>query len=137
MTAYSGCDGTIVLPSGNLVEMSGFTLDESAETINTSVMDGTCANDVEVSTTSWGGSLELFYDPDELAQGELSIGAAVDAEFYPLGEVEALERMTGQMLITAKSMPVEANGLIALSITFEGKGLLTREATPPPALINL
>jgi len=45
---------------------------------------------------------------------------------------EALERMTGQMLITARSMPVEANGLIALSITFEGKGLLTREPTPAP-----
>jgi len=132
MGVYNGCNGTIVLASGNLVEMSGFTLDESAETINTSIMDGTCANDVEVSTISWSGSVELFYDPDELAQGELSIGATVDAEFYPLGEVEALERMTGQMLITARSMPVEANGLIALSITFEGKGLLTREATPPP-----
>ena len=132
MSAYSGSNGTIKLPSGDLIEMTGFTIDEAANTANTSIMDGTCATDSEVITTSWNGSLELFYDPDELAQSELSVGAVVDAEFYPLGNSEALERMTGQVLILTRSMPVEVNSLIALSVTFDGKGLLTREATPPP-----
>jgi len=129
MTAFSGCDGTVVIPGfGNLLEISAFNLEETAETINTPVMDGTCANDVEASTTAWAGSMELFYDPNESAQGQIVIGATVSAEFYPLGTIVApgYEKMSGDILITGLTMPVEANALVSVSVTFEGKGQLVR-----------
>ena len=119
MSTYTGCNGTITVDGQTIIELTGFTIDEATDAIREPIMDGDCADDVEAGSKSWSGSIEEFFDPDDVGLGVLVNGATVLAVFTPI----AGYTITGEILITAISMPIETDGMITQSFTFEGKGL--------------
>ena len=118
MSSYTGCNGTITIDGATIIELTGFTIEEATETIQEPIMDGNCSVDVEAGNKSWSGSIEAFFDPDDLGLSPLENGATVAAVFTPISGYT----ITGLILITAISMPVETDGMITQSFSFEGKG---------------
>ena len=122
MSSYTGCNGSINIDGQAIIELTGFTIDEATETISEPIMDGECAVDVEAGNKSWGGAIEGFFDPDDLGQAPLENGAIVSAVFQPIIGYT----ISGLILITGVSLPIETDGMITQSFTFEGKGLTVK-----------
>lgn len=127
---FTGDAGVISIGGNDIIELTGFTLDEAAETIDTTTMDGTCTKDSEVGTISFSGSIDLHYETIDLAAGNLTIGSTVAVIFYPTGATTGMESISGTILITGLSMPVERDSMVTRAVTFEGKGQLTRATLP-------
>jgi len=127
---YTGDSGVISIGGNDIIELTGFTLDESADTIDTTTMDGSCAKDSEAGTISYSGTIDLHYEFTDPATLNLVVGATVAVIFYPIGVVSGMESLTGTILVTAMSIPVERDSMVMKSITFEGKGQLVRGVVP-------
>ena len=126
MAVYKGCEGTISIGATPAVvgEVTDWSIDESAEIIDASAI-GSCARAKEVGPTSWTGNISAHWDPTDVGQTAISIGASVEIDVYPSGDVTGDTHYTGTVLITGISRSGSFDGLVKTSFSFEGSGALT------------
>ncbi len=128
---YSGCKGVVQVGAvpDRIVELTGFTIDQSANSLDASILDGTCTRRVKAGQLSWSGTIEAFYDPVDAGLTFLTVGSNVPAQFYPTGEETGEQYLFGSILITSVGLPVVTDGMITQSFAFDGDGVLTIEDT--------
>lgn len=117
---YSGCEGLVTVFGQAVIELTGFTVEQSTNALDASKMDGTCNRSVKKGKTSWSGNVDIFYDPDELWRDDLKNGLVVGLTMYP----EVSKNLSGNALISNISTPIEIDGMITQSFTYEGIGEL-------------
>ena len=78
MASHIGRDGIVKVGSANTVaEVKSFSIEESADTVETTKMTDTSRTHA-ITLTSFSGSLDCFWDEtDTTGQGALTIGASV------------------------------------------------------------
>jgi len=126
MAVHKGSEGTVKVGANAVAGIRSFSIEESADTLETTVM-GNTARTYLTSLTSWSGSVDVYWDEtDTTGQGALTNGAQVTLNVYPEGDTAADTYYTGSAIVTGVSVSSSFDGMIEASISVQGTGPLTQ-----------
>ncbi len=126
MALTKGRDGTVKVGANTVAEIKDWSLEQSAETIDGTVL-GSTDKAVSDGLKSWSGSLNCFWDSsDTNGQEALSVGASVTLNMYPGGDSSGETEYTGTAIITGISRSGNNGGNVEASFSFEGNGALAQ-----------
>lgn len=123
MACYVGKDGIVKVGATNVGEVTNFSLEVTAETIDCTSMGLTYRSFVP-SYINWTGSVDVNWDPDDSGQVALVIGTEVALALYPEGDVAGDTEYSGQAIVTGFSRSASFDGIVTANITFQGNGAL-------------
>jgi predicted secreted protein len=125
MASHIGRDGIVKVGANTVAEVKSFSIEESADTVETTKMTDT-ARSHAITLTSFSGSLDCFWDEtDSSGQGALTIGASVTLGLYPEGGGTGATYYSGTALVTGVSRTASFDGMVEASISVQGTGALT------------
>ena len=124
MATHTGSEGTILIGSDTLAEIRSYTLESTGEVIEDTSM-GDSARTYKAGLTTFTGSLEVFFDEGDTAQGNLDAGSSVTLEIYPEGSDAGDTYYTGTALVTGRTVTASFDGMVEMSISVQGSGALT------------
>ena len=132
MATTKGSSGVVKLAvNGGSVaamgEIRSFTLDETADTIEDSVM-GDTARTYLSSLTSATLSMDVYWDDADAVQLVMDSGAALDWELYPTGTGTGEKYYSGGGILTSKSLTASFDGMVEGRFALQVSGAVT-EAT--------
>ena len=124
MATHTGSVGLIKVGTDTVGELRSFSLETTADTIESSNM-GTTARTYKAGLTAWSGSASLFWDELDTGQLALVLGTEITVKVYPEGATTGDKYYTGSAIVTAKSVSASFDGLVESSISFQGTGALS------------
>lgn len=125
MATHIGRDGVIKVGANTVAELRSFSIEETGDTVEDTVMTDT-ARTFTPTLTSFTGSADVYWDEtDTLGQAALTVGAAVSIGFYPEGDTVGDTYYTGSCIVTGVSRSSSFDGMVEASITLQGSGALT------------
>ena len=125
MATHKGSEGSVKVGSATIAEVKSYSLEESADTIETTKM-GDAARTYLPSLTSFSGSVDCFWDETDTAgQVALAVGATVTLVFYPEGSASGDTYYSGTALVTGKTITGSFDGMVEASISVQGTGVIT------------
>ena len=125
MATHKGSEGLVKVGSATIAEVKSYSLEESADTIETTKM-GDAARTYLPSLTTFSGSVDCFWDETDTAgQVALTPGASVTLVFYPEGATSGDTYYSGTALVTGKTITGSFDGMVEASITIQGTGVIT------------
>ena len=125
MAVHKGSEGTVKVGVNGILEVRSYSIEESADTLETSTMGDTARTYVP-SLTTFTGSVDVYWDEtDSTGQGALTIGAQVTLNVYPEGDSSTDTYYTGSAIVTGVTRTASFDGLVEASITLQGTGALT------------
>ncbi len=125
MATHRGSEGTVKSGANAIAEIRSYTITQSADTIEDTVM-GDSARTYLSSLTSFSGSIECYWDETD-TNGQLTLdpGSTVTINIYPEGSTSGDMYYTGSVIITEKSITASFDGMVEASFSFQGTGALT------------
>ena len=129
MATHTGSEGTVRVGATNAVlEIRSYSVEETADTVeDTSMGDG--YRTFKTTLKGWSGSIDVFWDEtDTTGQGALVPGSEVAIRFYPEGPTATDVYLTGQAIVTGKTITGSFDGMVESTITVQGTGALTSAA---------
>ena len=131
MATHIGRDGVIKVGANAIAELRSFSIEETADTVETTTMT-LSARTHKVTLTSFSGSADVYWDETDTAQTSLAVGTEdLTIEFYPEGTAVGATYYTGTMHVTGVSKSSSFDGMVEASITFQGTGALTSDTVTP------
>ena len=125
MAVHKGSEGTVKVGANGILEIRSYSIEESADTLETSTMGDTARSYVP-SLTTFTASVDVYWDENDTnGQGALSIGAEVTLNVYPEGDASTDTYYTGSAIVTGVTRTASFDGLVEASITLQGTGALT------------
>lgn len=124
MAVHKGSEGAIKIGSATVAEVKSYSLDESADTIETSNM-GSSARTYLASLTSFSGSVDCMWDETDSSQNALAVGSTVTLLWYPEGSGTGATYYSGSVIVTGKNITASFDGLVEASIAVQGSGAIT------------
>ena len=125
MAVHKGSEGTVKVGVNGILEIRSYSIEESADTLETSTMGDTARTYVP-SLTTFTGSVDVYWDEtDSTGQGALTVGAEVTLNVYPEGDASSDVYYAGSAIVTGITRTASFDGLVEASITLQGTGALT------------
>ena len=134
MAASSGNGGVLQTSPDNstysaIASLQSWTLEQAADTIETSAMGTSLTKTFIPGQTSFSGSADALWNDDDTSQESIQTAlAAGDTSFYvklyPIGTSSG-DYYSGNIVITGFSITSSLNSPIGFSFTFQGTGTLT------------
>jgi|TARA_R110000824_G_scaffold44389_1_gene129149 predicted secreted protein len=125
MAVHKGSEGAIKIGSNTIAEVKSYSLDESADTIETTSM-GDAARTHVSSLTTFSGSVDAMWDEtDTNGQVALAVGSTVTLLWYPEGSDSGDTYYSGSVIVTGKTITGSFDGLVEASISVQGSGAIT------------
>ena len=124
MATHTGSEGTIKIGSDTLGEIRSYTLESTGEVIEDTSM-GDSARTYKAGLTTFTGSLEVFFDEADTAQGNLDSGSEFTLAIYPEGADAGDTYYTGTAIVTGRTVTASFDGMVEMSISVQGSGALT------------
>ena len=125
MATHHGKEGVVKAGGSGIGELTGFTLETTADVVeDTALTDAT--KSFVAGRTSFSGSLDMNYDETDSPQQTLTVGSEISFVLLPEGNSSGDESFTGSGIITGMSVNNGMDALISRSVTFQGRGTLTR-----------
>ena len=138
MATHIGRDGIIKVgttgggssASSAVAELRSFSIEETGETVEDTVMTDTARTHLP-TLTSFSGSADCYWDePDTDGQVALAVGTQCSLRFFPEGATgSGKQTYHGDVIVTGVSRSASFDGLVECSITFQGTGALTSDTT--------
>ena len=134
MATTKGTSGVVKLAvSGGSVaamgEVRSFTLSESADTIEDSVM-GDSARTYVSSLTSATLSMDVYWDDADTVQLVMDTAADLDWELYPTGSGTGEKYYSGSGVVTSKEISASFDGMVEGSFELQVSGAVTEGTAP-------
>ena len=125
MAVHKGSEGTVKVGANAIAEIRSYSLEESADTLETTSM-GDSARTFLPSLSTFSGSVDVYWDEtDTTGQGALTIGAEVTLNVYPEGDTSGDTYYTGSAIVTGITRSGSFDGMVEASISVQGTGALT------------
>ena len=134
MAAYSGNGGGLQTSADDstynaIASLQSWTLEQAADTIETSSMGTSLTKTFIPGQTSFSGSADALWNDDDTSQESIQTAlTGGDSTFYiklyPVGTSSG-DYYSGQVVITGFSITSSLNSPIGFSFTFQGTGTLT------------
>ena len=125
MATLTGNNGTVKVGSAAIAEIRSFSVDETMDTIESTSMGDTYRT-FETSLKSWSGSVDIFFDDtDTTGQGALTVGSEVTVNFQVEGDTTGDHLLSGEAIVTGRTINSSFDGLVEASLSLQGDGALT------------
>lgn len=125
MATHKGQDGIVKVGANAVAEVRSFSIEETADTVEDTVMTDTSRTYIS-TLKSFTGSLDVFWDEtDTNGQVALGVGNNVTLAFYPEGDTAGDTYYSGTALVTGFTRTASFDGMVEASITVQGSGALT------------
>ena len=134
MAASSGNGGVLQTSPDDstysaIASLQSWTLEQAADTIETSSMGTSLTKTFIPGQTSFSGSADALWNDDDTSQESIQTAlSGGDSTFYiklyPVGTSSG-DYYSGQVVITGFSITSSLNSPIGFSFTFQGTGTLT------------
>lgn len=125
MAVHKGSEGTVKVGANTIAEIRSYSLEESADTLETTTM-GDSARTYLPSLTTFSGSVDVYWDEtDTTGQGALSIGSEIVLNFYLEGSTSGDTYYTGSAIVTGVTRSASFDGMVEASVSVQGTGALT------------
>ena len=125
MATHKGSEGLVKIGSNTVAEVTGFSFDETADTIEDTELSDSARTYVTDYTSS-SGSVDCMWDEtDTTGQGAMTIGASVTLNLYPEGSDSGDTYYTVTALITGITRANAMGSMVTASFSFQGTGALT------------
>ena len=129
MTTATGSSGIVkvatFLTTQQVVgEIRSFTIEDSADTIENSVMgdlDRTYRRGLGSSTIS----IEAYFDPSDAGQVDMLAREKVDFEISPMGTGSGTRVFSGTGIVTSRTVNSSFDGMVEASFSIQVSGALT------------
>jgi predicted secreted protein len=134
MAILTGNDGKVRVGSTDLAAVRSFSIEQTADTIETSSM-GTDVRTYVKGMSTWSGSADIYFDETEAntltatlnmcASGH-AVGGAASAIKLVLADGGGDDKWySGNVLITGFTVNSSMDGMVEASISFQGSGVLS------------
>tara|TARA_R100001440_G_scaffold44339_1_gene64100 strand:- start:8096 stop:8482 length:387 start_codon:yes stop_codon:yes gene_type:complete len=125
MATHHGKEGVVKAGGTAIGELSGFTLETTADVVeDTELSDAT--KSFVAGRTSFSGSLDMNYDETDSPQQTLTVGSSIAFILLPEGDTSGDESFSGSGIVTGMSVTNGMDAVVTRSVTFQGTGALTR-----------
>ena len=125
MATHKGSEGIVKIGSAVVAEVTGFSFDETCDTIEDTALSDTARTYVTDYTT-FSGSIDCMWDEtDSTGQGAMTNGASVGIDLFPEGTGSGDVYYSGTALITSISRANAMGSMVTASFTFQGTGAMT------------
>ena len=136
MATLSGNDGSVVVGSTTVAAVRNFSVEITADTIETTVMGQETRSYVK-GLSSFSGSADIYFDPSEFDGAESTFnpttGAVGDApiavKLYVDQDATNDQVFTGNVIVTGYTVNSSMDGMVEASISFQGSAGATFSAT--------
>lgn len=125
MATHVGTSGTVKIGSNAVAEVTGFTLNETNDTVEDTSLTDT-AKSYLVLRKDATGTIECHWDEtDSTGQEALDVGSSVTLNLYPEGADAGDAYYTGTALVTGASVAVTMDGVISRTFNVQFSGGVT------------
>ena len=125
MATHKGSEGLVKIGNNTVAEVTGFSFDETADTIEDTALSDSARTYVTDYTSS-SGSVDCMWDEtDTTGQGAMTIGASVTLNLYPEGADSGDTYYSVTALITGITRANAMGSMVTASFSFQGTGAVT------------
>ena len=125
MATHKGSEGLVKIGSNTVAEVTGFSFDETADTIEDTELSDSARTYVTDYTSS-SGSVDCMWDEtDTTGQGAMTIGSSVTLNLYPEGADAGDTYYSVTALITGITRANAMGSMVTASFSFQGSGAVT------------
>jgi len=138
MATITGNNGSITVNSVNVANVRNFSIEITADTIETTTM-GVDVRTYVAGLSSFSGSADVYFDPADYDTNETTfnptaglVGASgVAGKFYIAENYSSTNdyAFTGNIIVTGWTVNSTMDGLVEASMTFQGTGAATYSTT--------
>jgi len=138
MATLTGNNGSITVNSVNVANVRNFSIEITADTIETTTM-GVDVRTYVPGLSSFSGSADVYFDPADYDTNESTfnptaglVGASgVAGKFYIQENYSSTNdyAFTGTIIVTGWTVNTTMDGLVEASMTFQGTGAATYSTT--------
>jgi predicted secreted protein len=124
MANHLGREGLIKISSTTVGELRNYSLSNSSDTVEDSVIGDTFRTR-KATMRTWSVSGDLYWDETDAGQLTLTVGASVTVNLYPEGADATDTYYSGGGIVTKFDISAAFDGMVEGSITIEGNGTLS------------
>jgi len=125
MATFTGKAGVVQTGSNALAEVRSYSITQTGDTTESTAM-GDSAKTFEATLTEFSGSVDVFFDDtDTSGQVSLTIGSSFTLNLAPEGTGSGAYKLSGTAIVTDITRTAAHDGLVEMSIAFQGTGALT------------
>ena len=122
MATQVGTSGVVKIGANAVAEVTGFTIDESNDTVEDTSLTDT-AKSYKALRKDATGTVECHFDnSDTNGQVALAVGSEVTLDLYPEGDTAGDTYYTGTAIVTGVSQNVSLDGVISRTINVQFSG---------------
>lgn len=125
MARHNGNNGTVTLGGSAVIALTGWDIDETAGTTDTTACGDTSKNHLS-DLPEWKGSVKMNADHGATGQ-TLRAGDSVAFEGYSEGDAVGKTFYSGTITITSAGLDTALGSTVTRSYSFEGNGDLSIE----------
>lgn len=122
MATHVGTAGVVKVGANAVAEVTGFTIDESADVVEDTTLTDT-SKSYKALRSDATATVECHWDEtDSTGQGALTVGSEVTLNLYPEGADASDTYYTGTAIVTGVSQNVSLDGVISRTINVQFSG---------------
>lgn len=128
MATHTGSEGTVKVGANTIAEIRSYSIEETADTTEDTTMGDTYRTH-KTTLKAWSGTVDVFWDEtDTNGQVAMTVGSQVTVNFYPEGATagQSEKYLTGDAIVTGKTISASFDGMVESTITLQGTGTLTQ-----------
>ena len=124
MATFKGNEGVVLIGTDAMAEVISFSVDETAETIQDTVM-GDAAHTYKSSFKDFTATVETYFDDTDTAQQAVTAGDTVSLVLGMEGNTTGDHKLSGSAIVTSRSIGVSSDGINTATYSLQGTGGLT------------
>ena len=122
MAVLKGKDGSISAGLNNLANITSFSINEEADTLETTAMGNAGYKTFVGSLKSWSGTVEAVFDDTDSA---VVVGSAITLTVVVDDGSSNQVQYSGSCIVTSRSVEVAVADLVGVTFEVTGSGALT------------
>ena len=122
MAVLKGKDGSISAGLNNLANITSFSINEEADTLETTAMGNAGYKTFVGSLKSWSGTVEAVFDDTDSA---VVVGSAITLTVVVDDGSSNQVQYSGSCIVTSRSVEVAVANLVGVTFEVTGSGALT------------
>lgn len=124
MATFKGNDGVVLIGTDVMAEVISFSVDETADVIEDTVMSDV-SKTYKASFTDFTATVETYFDDTDTAQQAVTAGDTVTLNLQMEGNTTSDHKLTGSAIVTSRSIGVSSDGINTATYSLQGTGGLT------------
>ena len=124
MATHHGKDAVVHVGGTNIGQATGFTVDTTHDVVEDTAL-GSSMKSYVTGRGTFTATIDMNFDDDDTAQGNLTQGSSLSFEFMPEGSGSGEQKLSGTGIVTGMSVGVTLDGVTTRTVSKQGNGRLT------------